>query len=82
MTEFHYVQVVTALNPKAGGGWLVGQEIRFSSRRSAQDAAEALQLDFDEDCDPKRAYVLGPDLVPVEAAGRSKMSPMKSIRRA
>lgn len=79
MIEFYYVRVVTALK---GGAFVDSQDIRFTSRRSAQDAAETLQMDFDEDADPKRAYILGADGVPVEAAGRSKMSPMKSIRRA
>lgn len=79
MTEFYYMVVVTAVK---GGSFEASQLIRFSTKRSAQDAAEALQMDFDEDCDPKRAYILGADGVPIDAAGRSKMSPMKSIKRA
>lgn len=79
MTEFFYMRVVEALG---NGVFRNSQDIRFSTKKSAQDAAESLQMDFDEDCEPKRAYILGPDMVPIEVAGRSTMSPIKSLRRA
>lgn len=67
MTEYFYLRVVTAYK---GGQFTASQDIRFSSRLGARKEAERLQEEFDLDCEPKRAYVLGPDLVPVEAAGR------------
>jgi len=79
MNDFFYVRVVEALG---NGVFRNSQDIRFSTKKSAQEAAESLQMDFDEDCEPKRAYILGPDMVPVNAAGRAKSSAMKSIRNS
>lgn len=79
MTEFFYMRVVEALG---GGVFQDIQDIRFSSKKSAQEAAEGLQADFDDACEPKRVYILGADRVVIDAAGKAKMGPMKSLRRS
>lgn len=75
MAEKFYLRVVRAF---PGGMFRQsGQDIRFESKKSCQTAAESLQTDFDEDCDPKRVYILDEDFVPVDAAGK----PPRSMRK-
>lgn len=62
-----YVRVVTA---QKGGGFVASQDIPvISGLRTAVDTAEALQSDFDADCEPSRAYVLDATRVAIVAAG-------------
>jgi hypothetical protein len=67
--EVFYVQVVTAL-PR--GRFVEGEPIRFDSRKLANETCEQFQAEFDQDCDPKRAYVLDSTKVPVRAGGERR----------
>jgi hypothetical protein len=66
-----YVVTITACH---GGAFVAGEAIRFGSLQSAVDECESLQSNFDADCEPRRAYVVGADEVPVWA-GRARGKP-------
>jgi hypothetical protein len=50
-----YLVIVTA---KPRGEFTRSGEMRFASLESALTMARRLQAEFDEDCEPKRAYVM------------------------
>lgn len=68
------LRVVTA---HPGNVFTASPDVQFATKRSAQDAAERLQEAFDEDCEPRRAYVVDACGVAVEAAGR----PARAFRK-
>ena len=60
-----YVRIVTTHK----GGATSQTEMRFTSMESAIETVDRLQADFDADAEPKRAYVLDRDWVPIAAGG-------------
>lgn len=70
------VRVVTAL---PGGRFTAAGDIELDSKRACVAQAERMQTEFDEDCDPKRAYVIAPDGVPVQAAGVPEWHPRRML---
>jgi len=50
---------VRTVRAQPGGKFIEGSEFRCSSIQDAKNSADRIQREFDEDCDPCRAYVYG-----------------------
>ena len=61
--------ILRVMRTNADGSVACAEETRFSSFESAMREAEGLQRRFDEDCEPKRAFVCDRNGVPIRAAG-------------
>ena len=61
--------IVRVMHTNADGSVVCTEETRFASFEAAMREAERLQRRFDEDCEPKRAFVCDRDGVPIRAAG-------------
>lgn len=59
---------VTVIRALSGGKWAEGGTFNRSSKQDAYTTADAMQADFDDDCDPCRVYVYrGKDPAPIYA---------------
>jgi hypothetical protein len=68
-----FVRIVTA---RPGGTFTYAEDMRFGSLRSAVETCDRLQKEIDADAEPRRAYVLGPDRIPIWAGGARGSSPV------
>lgn len=70
------VRVVTA---HKGGRFTEAGDIALDSKRACVAQAERMQAEFDQDCDPKRAYVIAPDGIAIAAAGTPEWHPRRML---
>jgi hypothetical protein len=64
--EIFFVRIVTT---HKGGATSDSEDIRFATRESAIATADKLQAEFDEDCEPRRAYVFDWHRIAIAAGG-------------